>query len=223
LTPQAGLFLSAIAFLATHFLLSHPLRRPLVRRLGERAFQGVYSLIALILFGAMIYYYRVIGREPEHLWDAGEAGWIAGTILMWFAAILFVGSFVKNPSLVGARGPSGGPTGVFKITRHPMMWSFAIWAAVHMLVIAMPKALVFDSAIIILALGGAAGQDAKKARQFGEPWHEWTAESAFVPFTRGIGNPGMVALIGGTLLFIAATWAHGAIGGMPAGFWRWIG
>jgi len=222
LTPQAGLFLSAIAFVGTHFLLSHPLRRPLVRRLGERAFQGMYSLVALVLLGAMIYYYRVIGREPDRLWDAGEAGWIAGTVLMWFAAILFVGSFVKNPALVGARGPTGGPMGVFRITRHPMMWSFAIWAGVHMMVIAMPKALVFDSAIIILALAGAAGQDSKKARQFGEAWHEWTAQTAFIPFTRGVGNPGAVALIGGTVLFVLATWAHGALGGMPAGFWRWM-
>lgn len=28
-----------------------------------------------------------------------------------------------------------------------------------------------------------------------------------------------VALIGGTLLFFIATWAHP----IPAGFWRWIG
>ncbi|HKC02513.1 MAG TPA: NnrU family protein [Sphingomicrobium sp.] len=222
MTSQAGLFLSAIAFVGTHFLLSHPLRRPLVRRIGERAFQGLYSLISLVLFGAMIYFYRVIGREPERLWDAGDAGWIAGTVLMWFAAILFVGSFVKNPALVGARGPTGGPKGVFRITRHPMMWSFAIWAGVHLMVIAAPKSLVFDGAIILLALAGAAGQDAKKARQFGEAWHEWTAQTAFVPFTRGIGNPGAFATIGGTLLFLAATYAHGAIGGMPAGFWRWM-
>ena len=38
----------------------------------------------------------------------------------------------------------------------------------------------------------------------------------------GVANPGTVALIGGTLLFFVATWAH-ALGGMPAGFWRWIG
>jgi len=222
LTPQAGLFLSSIAFVGTHFLLSHPLRRPLSRRLGGAAFQGVYSLIALILFGAMIYFYRVIGREPERLWDAGDAGWIAGTLLMWLAAILLVGSFIKNPALVGAKGSTGGPSGVFRITRHPMMWSIAIWAGVHLMIIAAPKALVFDGALLILALGGAAGQDAKKARQFGEAWHEWTAQTAFIPFTRGVSNPGAVALIGGTLLFVAATWAHGAIGAMPAGFWRWM-
>jgi uncharacterized membrane protein len=213
-----GLFGSAIAFVGTHFLLSHPLRGPLVRGSGERAFQGLYSIIALILFGAMIYFYRVIGREPP-LWDAGDAGWIAGTPLMWLGSILFVGSFVRNPALVGSRGPAGGPAGVFRVTRHPMMWGFAIWAAVHLGILAMPKALVFDGAIILLALAGAAAQDSKKARHMGEAWHEWTAQTAFIPFTRGVAYPGTVALIGGTLLFLIATWAHP----VPAGIWRWIG
>ena len=180
-----GLLGSAIAFVGTHFLLSHPLRGPLVRSMGERAFQGLYSVIALILFGAMVYFYHAIGREPERLWDAGDAGWIAGTILMWLGAILFVGSFVGNPALPGARGPSGGPKGVFAITRHPMMWSFALWAAVHLTILAMPKALVFDGAIILLALAGAAGQDRKKAALMGDSWHEWTAETAFVPASPG--------------------------------------
>lgn len=213
-----GLLGSALLFLGTHFLLSHPLRRSFVRALGERGFQGLYSLIALITFGGMIYYYRVIGREPP-LWNAGDAGWIAGTILMWLGSILFVGSFLGNPALPGARKPDGRPAGVFTITRHPMMWGFALWGAVHLELIAMPKAIVFDGAIIFLALFGAVAQDRKKADRIGNAWHEWTAQTAFIPFTRGVGYPGTIALIGGTLLFLLATWAHP----MPAGIWRWIG
>jgi uncharacterized membrane protein len=218
LTPQLGLFLSAIAFVGTHFLMSHPLRAPMVRRLGELPFRATYSVVSLITFGAMIYFYRIIGREPA-LWDAGEAGWIAGTILMWIGSILFAGSFIGNPSLPGARGPRGGPKGVFLLTRHPMMWGFALWGIVHLMILGMPKALVFDGAIIFLALVGAVAQDRKKAVAMGEAWHEWTAQTAFVPFTRGIAYPGAVALIGGTLLFLIATWAHP----IPAGVWRWIG
>lgn len=213
-----GLLLSAIAFVGMHFLLSHPLRAPLVRAVGEGPFRGIYSLVALISFGLMLYFYHVIGRETP-LWDSGQAGWIAGTILMWLASILFVGSFIRNPALVGARGPRGGPVAVFRITRHPMMWAFAIWAAVHLTILAMPKALVFDGAIIILALAGAAAQDRKKAGQMGEVWHDWTAQTAFVPFTRGLAWTGTVATVGGTVLFFLATWLHP----IPAGFWRWIG
>lgn len=217
MTLQMGLTGSAILFIGLHFLLSHPLRAPLVRAVGERPFRGIYALVALVTFGGMVYYYSRIGREAP-LWQVGDVGWIIASILMWLASILLVGSFFKNPALVGAPGPRGGPTGVMQITRHPMMWAFALWAIVHLAVVGMPKALVFDGAILILALGGAAGQDAKKARQMGEDWHDWTAQTAFVPFTRGIGNPGAVALIGGTILFFAATWLHP----MHVGFWRWI-
>ncbi len=219
MTAQMGLVFFAIAFVGTHFLLSHPLRDRFVRAVGEGPFRGIYSLVALITFGLMVYFYRLIGREPPDLWQSGEAAWIIGTVLMWFASILFVGSFLKNPALAGAPGPSGGPTGVLRITRHPMMWSFAIWAAVHLMILGQPKSLVFDGSIIILALAGAAGQDRKKARIMGEAWHEWTAETAFVPFTRGLAYPGTVALVGGTILFLAATWVHP----VPAGIWRWIG
>jgi uncharacterized membrane protein len=217
-TPQAGLTLSAIAFVGTHFLMSHPLRAPLVRAVGTGPFQGIYSLVAFVTFGAMIYFYRIIGREPP-LWAVGDGIWIAASIVMWIGSILFVGSFVRNPALPGVRVPHAiAPVGVFRITRHPMMWGFAAWAGVHLAVVAMPKALVFDGAILVLALGGAAAQDSKKQKLMGERWHEWTAQTAFIPFTRGVANPGITALVIGTLLFFAATWLHP----VPAGFWRWI-
>lgn len=217
MTPQMGLLFFAIAFVGTHFLLSHPLRRSLVRAVGEKPFQGLYSLVALVTFGLMVFFYQKIGREHP-LWDAGEAGWIAGTILMWLASILFVGSFIGNPALPGAPGPRGGPKGVLAITRHPMMWSFAIWAAVHLMILGQPKSLVFDGAIIFLALVGATAQDKKKAGLMGDNWHDWTAETAFIPFTRGLAYPGTVALVGGTILFLLATWLHP----IPAGIWHWI-
>ena len=218
MTPQAGLFISALAFVGTHFLLSHPLRAPLVRAMGERGFQVLYSLVAVIGLGLMIYFYGVIGREPQ-LWPVGDGLWLLGSVLMWLGAILFVGSFVRNPALPGARPTGDRASGVFAITRHPMMWGFALWAIVHLIVVATPKALVLDGAILFLALAGSVAQDSKKRGLMGDRWHEWTAQTAFVPFTRGLASPGLFALIGGTLLFFAATWMHPD----PAGFWRWIG
>lgn len=218
MTAQAGLFLSSLGFLGSHLILSHPFRRPLARSMGERAFQGLYSLIAFATFGAMIYFYRAIGDEPP-LWQLGQWAWIAGALLMWLASILLVGSFRGNPAMVGSRGPRGGPSGVLGITRHPMMWSFAIWAAVHLALTGSAKAMVLDGAILLLAIVGALGQDRKKAHQMGDNWHEWTAQTAFVPFTRGLANPGAFALIGGTILFVLATWFHP----MPVGIWRLVG
>ena len=211
------LALACFAFVGSHFALSHPLRAGLVARLGERRFQLLYSVIALVTFGVMIWCYNALGRQPQ-LWSIGAAGWIAATILMWFASILLVGSFVGNPALPGARRVSA-PSGVLAITRHAMMWSFAIWALVHLALVATPKAALFDGAILLLAIGGSIGQDSKKRRLMGSRWHEWAAQTAFVPFGRGLKSPGAFALVGGTLLFLGATWLHP----LPVGIWRWIG
>ena len=219
MTALACLALAAAAFVGSHFLLSHPLRAPLVRAVGEGPFRGIYSVVALVTFGAMLWVYHGIGRQAP-LWVAGDAVWVAASLLMWFGSILFVGSFVRNPALPGARLKRGrAPVGVFAITRHPMMWGFASWAIVHAAVVATPKALILDGAILLLALGGSVGQDAKKRKLMGERFHEWALQTAFIPFGRGGANPGAIALIGGTLLFFLATWAHPG----PAGFWRWIG
>jgi uncharacterized membrane protein len=206
-----------LAFVGTHFLMSHPLRAPLVGALSTRGFQGFYSLVSLVTFLASLWSYRQLGDQTP-LWAAPDSIWIIGALLMWFASILLVGSFSGNPALPGAPAVAS-PSGVLGITRHPMMWSFAIWALVHAVVIATPKALMLDFAIFFLAVAGSVGQDAKKRKLSGERWHEWTAQTAFMPFGRGLRHPGAVALIGGTLLFLLASWLHP----LPVGIWRWIG
>jgi uncharacterized membrane protein len=223
LSDHLALALAAASFVGTHFLLSHPLRRPAIERFGEKGFGAIYVIVAFVTFGLMIWVYRGIGREAP-LWGQSDALWIVASLLMWFASILLVGSFQRNPAFPrrpGSTPPTSipDPAGVFAISRHPMMWSFAIWASVHAAVVATPKAFILDAAILILALGGSALQEGKKRTQMGEAWHEWSLKTAFVPFTRGVGNPGAVALIGGTILFFLATWAHP----IQAGFWRWIG
>lgn len=218
MTGTACLALASAAFVGTHFLLSHPLRRPLVERMGEGPFRGLYSVVALITFGLVIWAYGRLGDQTP-LWSIGEIGWMIAAALMWLGAILFVGSFVGNPALPGARRPKNAPAGVLAITRHPMMWGFALWAFVHILVIATPKALILDGTIILLALVGSAMQDRKKSVLMGDDWHDWTARTAFFPFARGLKSPGLFAFLGGTILYLVATWLHP----IAVGVWRWIG
>ncbi|MCY7340272.1 MAG: NnrU family protein [Sphingomonas bacterium] len=220
------LALAAAAFVATHFLLSHPLRAGLVASLGERIFALLYSLVAFATLYAMVRTYGPATEQaPAPLWQAGEAGWIVATLLMWLGSVLFAGSLRRNPAF-----PTGGKLvtrigaarGVFAITRHPMMWGFASWALVHAIVNPTLASLIVSAAIAILALGGAAGQDIKKRKLVGAAWREWEARTSFVPFGRGFALPDGFALVGGTVLWLAATFAHGAFGYQPAGMWHWF-
>lgn len=221
---------AAVAFVGTHFLLSHPLRAPLVARVGERGFAGLYSLVA---FATLIWLALAYRAAPtgDPFWPVGDAIWAVATIVMLVASVLFMGSLVRNPALPDPGGkakPVPEARGVYAITRHPMMWAFALWGGVHILVYSDPSNVVLAGAIIVLALVGAHLQDRKKARLQPEFWPEWERRTSYLPFAaiaRGrarIGGLGAHALGGGVVVWLAATWAHIPLAGWAAGVWRWI-
>jgi uncharacterized membrane protein len=218
------LVLALAAFVGTHFLMSHPLRAPMVARLGTATFQIVYSLVSFATLGWTAYAFREAPLGMP-LWDAGEGINIVATAIMFVASVLLAGSFVGNPALPqpGAKELAMKPVqGVFAITRHPMMWSFALWSVAHLLVSPRPPVMILSGFVALLAIGGAAGQDAKKAKLMGESWQGWVARTSFVPFAKGGAWPGRIALFGGTALWLIATWAHPLAGAPTAGIWTWL-
>ena len=225
--------IAAAAFVGTHFLLSHPLRRRLVGAMGEGPFLGLYSLVALLTLGWLAFAYWSTPATP-FLWHVGQGLWIAATIVMLFASILFVGSLVGNPALPSpgtSRAVPTEPRGVFAITRHPMMWGFTLWGLVHIAVLPTVANIILAGAIVVLALAGSVLQDRKKEDLLPLAWPQWKARTGFVPFAAPLRGrvrlartwPGLAALIGGILLWLVASWAHSPLGGWGAGIWRWIG
>lgn len=218
------LIVGTIAFVGTHFLLSHPLRAPLVAGLGERGFTIVYALVAFATLGLMAHGFGV-APPSQPAWVPGDAIWALATLAMWVASVLLAGSFVGNPALPAPdarKSASKVPAGVFRITRHPMMWAFALWGVVHILIAPRIEVVILCAGIIVLALVGARLQDGKKFVQMGDAWLQWRSRTSFVPFGRGLAFPGWAALIGGTVIWIVATWAHPQLGAPAAGIFRWI-
>ena len=225
MTPLAQLEFAAASFVGSHFILSHPLRRPLARSIGERGFLLLYSLVAFATLGWMIWAAGKVGPEPLR-WQPGTVLIVIASLLTWLGTILLVGSFARNPALPhpGARQRDfGEPRGVFQITRHPMMWGFGFWAVSHALVNPTPSGLVIAEAVFVLAILGAALQDFKKRRLVGGAWRQWEGRTSFFPFLRGLAWPGTMPFLVGTILFLAACWAHGALGYRPAGPFALLG
>jgi uncharacterized membrane protein len=228
--PQLTIALAA--FVGTHFLLSHPLRAPLIARLGAVGFQIVYSLVAFATLGWAAHAFQNAPTGAP-LWDAGEGLWTLATLIMLAASILLLGSFIRNPAMPmpGANAAARAPAkGVFAITRHPMMWSFALWALAHVLVSPRPPVIVLCAFVAFLALAGAAGQDRKKAVVMGAAWQDWAARTSYWPFAGQLSGripwraavPGMHAISGGLVVWLAASWAHPMLGAPLAGVWRWF-
>ena len=198
--PLVSLAAACIAIVGTHFALSHPLRAPLVEAIGEGAFMGLYSLVAAACMVWMVFAFRA--APAADLGGAtGEAGWIISTVLTLPALVLFLGSLWKNPALPSpgaAQTITRAPTGVFAVTRHPMMWGFALWAVAHIVLWWSTRTLIVAGAIMILALVGARLQDRKKETLMGAAWTEWEARTSYWPrWSRLFGA--------GAMLWLAAT------------------
>lgn len=228
---EVGLvFAATAAFVGTHFLLSHPLRRPLVATVGETPFLGIYSLVSMATLAAMVWTYRSAPSTPM-IWTVGELAWGLATLMMLVASVLLIGSLMGNPAL-----PTGGTApqipmqarGVFAVTRHPMMWSFALWGLAHIMVFPVSKNIVVSGGIIILALVGAALQDQKKSALQPAAWHQWEGMTSYWPFAAVLDGRAkfsglsLVVWLGGLILWLTASWAHIPLSGWPAGVWRWI-
>ncbi len=231
--PMSLLITTCVLFVGSHLALSHPLRPGLAGRLGERGFMIVYSIVAIATFVMIVQAWRGMPPEPP-LWVVDDPLWALASLLVLVASILFMGSLIGNPAMPApnaAAAAQAAPRGVFAITRHPMMWGFTLWALAHALVMPTPGQIVLSATVAFLALVGSAGQDAKKARLMGDSWRHWAARTSFVPFARQVAGttpwrdavPRGHALFGGIVLWLAATWAHGALGFMVAGIWRWVG
>lgn len=222
---------AATAFVGSHFLLSHPWRAPLVRRLGPGGFQAVYSIVAALTLAWLV---RAYLHAPPSvpLWPVGDTLWAIATIVMLLASVLLLGSLIRNPAFPGPdaeRLARAEPAGVFAITRHPMMWSFALWGASHVLIYPYVGNIVLCLAIIVLALVGAAMQDRKKRALAPGSWPAWEVRTSFWPFAAiAAGRArasrfGIHTLAGGLVVWLAASWAHIPLAGWRAGIWRWIG
>ncbi|SEA65216.1 NnrU family protein [Paraburkholderia sartisoli] len=221
---------AAVAFVGSHFVLSHPLRSRLVRAIGEAGFQGVYSLVAIVTFGWLVVAYRSAPLTAP-LWPAGNALWAVASVVMLIASILLMGSLIRNPALPTGGRPGAFPEaarGVYAVTRHPMMWSFALWGLCHIAVFPVTKNIIVAVAIVVLALVGAALQDRKKEQLQPDLWPAWESKTSYLPFAAiaagraRLGGFGLHALVGGLVVWLVATWAHAPLSGWAAGIWRWL-
>lgn len=179
------LILAAVVFLAGHAgVSSTPVRRWVVRAVGEGPYLGLFSLGA----AAALWWLAVEYADAPYveLWRSRPELQRLPAVVMPFALLALVaGVSGPNPSSTGqrVRADADDPArGLVRVTRHPLMGSIALWAAVHVLATGDAASLVFFGAIGVLALGGARLQERRKAAEQGDGWARFAAVTSYVPF-----------------------------------------
>jgi uncharacterized membrane protein len=162
--------------------------------------------------------------ETTFLWAAPAwLRWILAVVML-AALILFMTSHKRNPTAVGGKGLGEEPRGIQRVTRHPMLWSFALWGAVHVIGNGDTASLVFFGAFLVTALAGMPSIDAKLARRHGAAWRGFAARTSIIPFGAILAGRNRLVLseigwmppVVGLVLWAALLHFHRGIFGVPA-------
>lgn len=183
--PMIILISATLLFVGGHFTFSSTgLRGYLIKRLGsEKSYLGLFSVLALSALITMIVAYS--NSSIVILWLPPV--WLRHLVLtlMPFVIILFVGSLRSDSPTsldVGQEDIPDQRMGVYIITRHPMLWAFALWAGLHISVNGDLASLVFFGSFLTLGLIGSFAIDAKIRRGRRGYWLTLIGRTSNIPF-----------------------------------------
>jgi len=174
-----------ILFAGTHIgLSSKSIRSGLTAKMGEKGFQGLYSLIALITFGLLIAAFYVT-KSPSEIIQTADSGYratrYANNLLMLCSFILFFTGFTDRTPM-GMAPAKAKAQGIVRITRHPMNMAFALFGLAHLLTSHSVADWYFYGGFVLYGYLGSAHQDAKKSRIAGQALSDFIAETSILPF-----------------------------------------
>lgn len=188
------LWLAAVAFVGLHIGVSGTrLRDALIRRLGEGAYMGLFSLASVATLVWLVLAFTGARLKPGdlELWGAEPLRHLS-LALVFVAYLLFVpGLLTPNPTSVKQEGLLDRPEparGVVRITRHPFLMGVAIWAFAHILVNGDVASLVLFGALLALGVVGPGSIDAKRRRMFSHRYAAFEAHTSIVPFAAILGR-----------------------------------
>ena len=206
MNPLLQLLLACTGFLATHLVSSTSLRPRLIAATGEKVYLALYSLAAIATFSWMIFaYYRA---SFAVLWYVPALRYVPLVVMPIALVLVVCGLLTRNPTAVGQESlldATDAARGILRVTRHPLMWGVALWAAAHMMARGDAASVIFFGTFFVLALTGTVLSDRRKARTLGERWTRFAAVTSHVPFA---------ANLSGRSAFVPAEigWAKPALG-----------
>lgn len=182
------LIIGLILFLGTHSIsmISVGWRDKMAAKIGEKAFQGIHSLIALIGFILIIWGYGL--ATPIHLYTPNP----------WLVHIAWLLMLPVFPIFFAAYLPGR----IQSTVKHPMLAAVKIWAFAHLISNGMLADVVLFGAFLIWAVADRISLKYRVAKPVsGAPPSKFND---------------LIAIVLGLLLYVVFIfWLHGWLFGMP--------
>jgi uncharacterized membrane protein len=207
-----ALAVASTLFFAVHLLPSTPLRPRAVALAGEAVYGAAFSIVSLLAIYWMVREFNAADYGGK-LWIApGWWLWVKAALVL-FAYVLIIGGVLSvNPSAPGGEkleDAGASATGIFAITRHPLMWGIALWAVTHLVSQGTWRGIAFFGSLAATALIGSWLQQRRK-RGTVPGWAGFEAKTSFWPFAAILAGRAQLSLgaIGWWRIGVAvAAWA----------------
>ena len=199
--PVFAIALWALLFLGSHLVISSRAVRPrLIAVVGERAYPGIYSLVAFATFVPLVLVFAHHKHSGVMLWNPRDVPAVRFLVwlLMLFAFIIFIASFI----------------------------AFSTFGIAHILMNGFVGDVIFFGTFPALSIIGGMHQDARKEAQLGAPYKSLVDSTSFFPGLALIqgrqhwtaADTPWIAIVIGILMTVAIVWLHPTIfGGNPLG------
>jgi uncharacterized membrane protein len=177
------LILGLIIFLGIHSLsiVNEPLRNRMVQSVGEGAFKGIYSVIALVGLVLIVWGYGAARLDPVLLYS--PPAW-----LRHLAMLLLLPVF---PLLFAAYFPGR----ISRTLKHPMLVAVKLWAVAHLLANGMAHDVLLFGAFLAWAVVDRISLKRRTARD--------------IPTLPAKPFNDLIAVVGGLAVYVLfVLWAH---------------
>lgn len=210
------------AFVGSHILVSRTGLKPwLVARLGMKTYLVLYSLVSVLLLSWLVRAAQTAPRTDLWVHLSPHALYWFPALLMPLAFVLLVSGFVVGSPLSIAPGDAAfdheRPPLTVALTRHPVLWGFALWSLSHLIVNGeFPLAFMF-LVFLLFSLAGILFIDRKRRKDLGDArWKVLTKSAPAILFCspalwRGqfhLTKQDAAGMIGGFLLYTAFRHSH---------------
>ncbi len=192
---MTGLLLAASFFAGIHLVAATPIRRAIVGALGERVYMVLFSVASLGGFVWFVRAYQVAFASGNLLlWDLGPGvRHAAGPVMLVASFFVVVGLLTPLPVGTMQDQPLE-PTGIQRITRHPILCGAILWAVFHLVANGDLASIVLFGTFLLTFISAMSSIDRRRRGSHGEAWQRFASATSRLPF---------IAILAGRTRFVA--------------------
>lgn len=166
----AEFIIAFAAFMAAHVIPMQPrLKSGLIAVLGRGGYIAAFSALSL---GLLWWLLMASGRAPYvEIWPQAEwQRWLANLAVPAAVLLTTLAIGAPNPFSFGGKAQGFDPQrpGIIGLTRHPLMWAFALWAGAHLLANGDLAHVILFGLLFLFALTGIWAAEGRARRNLPE-------------------------------------------------------